>query len=320
MNKRNRVLVTGSSGFIGKALTKSFLEDECLVIGASRQNGIVHKKFRHFPIASLKNDIDWSSALDTVDMVIHTAGRAHVLRDKASVPLEEFMEINCDASVKLAEQAIKAGVKRFIFISSIGVNGEYTKEHEPFTELQVENPIADYAISKHKAEKELINIVEETQMELVIIRPTLVYDVDAPGNFERLLKLSNSSIPLPFYGVSNKRSLVYLHNLVDFIKCCSSHEKAAGETFLISDGNSVSTAEMVGLLRKGMGKKKNMFYIPKSLTKLGALILNKRKVYIQLFGNLEVDIEKAKSLLNWKPKRSSSEALLYVGRNYKGQK
>ena len=243
------------------------------------------------------------------------AGRAHILNDQTIDPLAEFRKVNVVGTLQLARQALEKKVKRFIFMSSIGVNGSVTTQ-QPFTEDSVPQPHADYAVSKLEAEQELKKLFAGSDTELVIIRPPLVYAAHAPGNFARLLKLVTTNLPLPFAGTKNKRSFVALENLVDFIQICIEHPKAANQTFLVADQERISTGELVQYLKQGMGKKVCFIYLPQPLMKLGAACIGKSKLYEQLFESLEVDTSKAQNLLGWKAPISTQQAMLKAGQDY----
>jgi nucleoside-diphosphate-sugar epimerase len=254
-----------------------------------------------------------SAACQDFDCIVHLAGRAHVLSEHDQNPLEAFRRANCGATLRLAQQAVESGVRRFIFISSIGVNGAETSR-KPFDEFSNPKPHADYAISKLEAEEGLKKLLAGTETELVIIRPPLVYGVDAPGNFARLLKFVATGLPLPLGRINNRRSIVSLENLVSFISLCIEHSAAAGQLFLVSDGEDISTTEMVLALAQGMGKKPLMLPVPDSLLKVGAKLLGKESLYTQLCCSLQVDSSKARSLLGWKPQENTLEALEKIGR------
>jgi UDP-glucose 4-epimerase len=234
-------------------------------------------------------------------VVIHAAARAHIMDDIAEVPLEAYREVNVRGSVKLAKQAAQAGVKRFIFISSVKVCGESTTSDIPYNERMIPAPEDAYGLSKYEAEEALKKVASETGMELVIIRPPLVYGPGVKANFLSLLKLSGTPLPIPFGMVNNRRSMVYLANLVDFITHCIDHPKAANETFLISDGEDVSLKILIGLMRNSMNKPALLVPIPVILFKLAGNLLGKRSVIDRLVGDLQVDISKARELLEWTP-------------------
>lgn len=306
-----KVLVTGATGFVGMALTEKVSSKYETITLARKENALLPKHIEQI----LSSNIFEEEIPKDLDVIIHLAGRAHILNDQSVDPLTEFRKVNVDGSLRLAQQALEKKVKRFIFMSSIGVNGSITLE-TPFTENDQPQPHADYALSKLEAEQELKKLFAGSDTELVIIRPPLVYAAHAPGNFARLLKLVATDIPLPFAGTHNKRSFVALENLVDFISICIEHPNAANQTFLVADQKSISTRELVQYLKQGMGKTARFIYIPHSVMKLGAICIGKSKLYEQLFESLEVDTRKAKDLLDWTAPLSTQKAMLKVGQHY----
>lgn len=316
MNSQNSVFITGATGFVGRALV-----EQLMVNMTYELNLLVREETTPFNAAvnqiviPRQNPYSEPLPLDGSLAVIHLAGRAHVINDKSKNPLCEFREINVQATLDLARQSVSAGVKRFIFISSIGVNGSLTHS-EPFNENCSSRPSADYAISKFEAEQELRSLTSGSAMELVIIRPPLVYAGHAPGNFRRLLKLVSTGVPLPFASVLNSRSMIALENLVDFVSLCIHHPAAANELFLVSDSQSVSTVEMVTHLAEGMGIRPHLFQMPDILLRTGASLLGKHAIYSQLCGSLVVDSTKAQKLLGWVPPISTVDALHKAGRDY----
>lgn len=312
-----RVLVTGSTGFVGNAVLQRLEQESALeVIGATRVSPN-HKADRiYLEVGAINENTCWGAALQDVDVVVHLAARAHVMHETAAVPLDEFRKVNLEGSIALARQALSAGVKRFIFISSIGVNGAVT-ETRAFTEKAIPAPHADYALSKYEAEIALKDLLKQGEMELVIIRPPLVYAANAPGNFRKLLKLVRAGIPLPFASINNSRSMVALENLSDFICACVTFPKALNETFLISDGEDLSIASIVRLLAAGMEKKIILFPVPAQLLKLGAQAVRKQGLYTQLCCSLRVDSAKGRAVLGWHPPITASQALLETGRKFK---
>jgi nucleoside-diphosphate-sugar epimerase len=245
-----------------------------------------------------------------VDVVVHVAARAHIMRDEVSDPLAEYRRVNRDATLALARMAAEAGVNRFVFVSSIGVNGNQTVK--PFSESDEAHPHDAYSLSKYVAEQGLLAIARETGMEVVIIRPPLVYGVNAPGNFGSLVKWVKKGVPLPLGAVRNLRSLVALDNLVDFIALCADPDRspnAANEVFLISDGVDVSTSDLLLKVAKACGVKSRLLPVPVGLMRFAAKVLGKGAVADRLFGNLQVDSSKARDLLGWKPVVTMDEAL-----------
>lgn len=312
-----KILVTGAKGFIGKVVSETLsLQPEYEIIGSTRVTTLSQQiAVPLISVGDVSASTDWSTALQQVDALVHLAARAHVMNDQSSDPLAEFRAVNVEGTLTLARQAMAAGVKRFIFISSIGVNGSHTIG-KPFDEHSVAAPHADYALSKLEAEQGLRELAQDSDMELVIIRPPLVYAGGAPGNFQRLLKLVASGIPLPFALVDNRRSMVALENLVSFICLCVEHPAAANELFLISDGTDVSTPEIIYNLAKGMGRNAYLWPLPDGLMRWGASLLGKQAMYSQLCGSLAIDSCKAQDLLGWRPVVSAADALQQTGRDY----
>lgn len=306
-----RVLITGATGFVGQTLVQKVNKSYDVIALVRAQSRLLSPSVRQL----VANNIFEADLPENIDVIVHLAGRAHILNEQTTDPLNEFRKVNVDGTLQLARQALDKKVKRFIFMSSIGVNGSVTLQ-QPFTEDALPQPHADYAVSKLEAEQELKKLFAGSDTELVIIRPPLVYAAHAPGNFARLLKLVASNLPLPFAGTNNKRSFVALENLVDFIQTCIEHPNAANQTFLVADQTSISTRELVQYLKQGMGKKAHFIYIPQPLMKLGAACIGKSKLYEQLFESLEVDTTKAQKLLGWTVPLSTQQAMLQAGQNY----
>ncbi len=244
------------------------------------------------------------------EAVIHLAARVHVLGDKSSAPLEEFRRVNVAGTANLARQAAAAGVRRFVFLSSIKVNGESTEVGLPFTADDTPVPRDPYGASKYEAEQMLQQIAAETRMEVVIIRPPLVYGPGVKANFESMMRWLARGVPLPLAAVTqNRRSLVALDNLVDLIMTCLSHPASANQTFLVSDGEDLSTAELLKRMGAAMGYPARLFYLPPALLKLGAQVVNKPGIYQRLCGSLQLDIAKTRRILGWRPPVSVDECL-----------
>ncbi|MEN5035225.1 SDR family oxidoreductase [Pseudomonas sp. TWI929] len=313
-----KVLVTGAGGFIGQALCKCLEGAEDIeVVGAVRAlPAQALGRSQLVAVGDIDEHTDWSQALAGVSVVVHLAARAHVLNEQSKDPLTEFRRVNVDGALALFQQAIDAGLKRFVFISSIGVVGGST-QGKPFTETTPPAPHADYACSKFEAEEALKALSQSSGVELVIVRPPLVYAAHAPGNFARLLKLVALGVPLPFGYVSNQRSMVALENLVDFIALCVCHPAAAGETFHVSDDEDVSLPQMLTLLGRGMGRRVLLLPVPTGLMAIGAQLVGKKNVYTQLCGSLQVDASKSRLLLGWRPPISAEAALMQAGEHFK---
>ncbi|SDB07144.1 Nucleoside-diphosphate-sugar epimerase [Pseudomonas sp. NFACC23-1] len=308
------VLITGSGGFIGRGLVSTLTERDFSVTAVTRT--AVMENFPGSVIhADLKTLISSIQYFHGIDCIVHLAGRAHILNEVDSDPLAAFRDVNRDLTVALARIAVKAGVKRFIFMSSIGVNGT-SSDGRPFDEASVPSPQAAYALSKLEAEDELRKLLAPTAVELVIIRPPMVYAAHAPGNFQRLLKLAASGIPLPFASINNRRSMIALENLVDFIALCIDHPSAADELYLISDGTDVSTPDIVRHLCTGLRQNARLIPVPTELMRLGAFLIGKQAMYTQLCDSLLIDSSKARNQLGWKPKLCAENALIQTGRKF----
>jgi nucleoside-diphosphate-sugar epimerase len=261
-------------------------------------------------IGGLSSETDWTAALRNVDQVVHLAARVHVMNDKSSNPLAEFRRVNVEGTAALACKAAAAGVRRFVFLSSIKVNGEFTKQEQPFTADDVPAPEDPYGFSKHEAELVLRQIANETSMEVAIIRPPLVYGPGVKANFESIMRWLARGVPLPLATVTeNRRSLVALDNLVDLVATCLNHPAAANQTFLVSDGEDLSTAELLKRIGGALGHPARLFYMPPELLKLGANVVRNPGIYQRLCGSLQVDIAKTRQLLGWIPPVPVDEGL-----------
>jgi nucleoside-diphosphate-sugar epimerase len=306
-----RVLVTGGQGFVGKALATSALSKGFKVRVSSRQPSTAQQSgLEYTQVGDLDLTTDWSASLQGVDVVVHCAGRAHVMNDTVSDPLVAFRTVNLNGTLNLAQQAVKAGVKRFVFISSIGVNGSQTTVGKHFSEADQPKPHNAYALSKWEAEQGLLRIAAETGLDVVIIRPPLVYGCNAPGNFASLMRAVQKGWTLPLGAVHNQRSLVALDNLVDFIVTCTTHPQAANQTFLVSDGQDLSTTELVRGMAQAAGVNVRLLPMPVWALQAGATLLGKGDAVQRLCGNLQVDISKARTLLGWVPPVSVRDGLL----------
>lgn len=293
------ILLTGASGFIGSKLLEELPADNILSLGRDKPEGQPSEKFFKLEI---DNDTDYSVALSGVGVVVHLAARVHVMNDAVSNPLEEYREVNTRGTVNLARQAASAGVKRFVFVSSIKVNGEGTSQDKPFTSADLHAPEDDYGLSKSEAEQQLFEIAKETGMEIVVIRPTLVYGPGVKANFAALMNLVSKGVPLPFGCLkNNKRSLVSVDNLVDLIITCIDHPKAANQVFLVSDDNDVSTSAMVREMAIALGKPTWQLPVPVWCYNFLGTLLNKSDVVSRLTGSLQVDTTHTKETLGWTP-------------------
>lgn len=292
-----KILVTGYSGFVGNELASQ--------LKGSYQLNLLGRKPSNLGSVYMHNidvDSDYTGALETVDVVIHCAARVHIMDDDAHDPLNEFRAVNTLGTLNLAKQAAQTGVKRFIFLSTIKVNGESTTGKAPYTAHDQRAAEDPYGISKSEAEQLLLELGKQTDMEIVIIRPPLVYGKDVKANFASLMHFVGKGLPLPFRSIkNNKRSLVSVYNLVDLIKVCIEHPKAANQVFLASDGNDLSTAEMVALMARVQGRRNVALPVPVWCFKLAGKLLNKNDVIDRLTGSLQLDISHTKNTLNWSP-------------------
>jgi nucleoside-diphosphate-sugar epimerase len=309
-----RVLVTGATGFVGRTLAKELRARTGYSVHTSvrRSNHSVDGLAQSTFVCELAPETDWTQVVSGTDVVVHTAARVHVMNDKAVDPPAEFRRVNVDGTLNLARQAASAGVRRFVFISSIKVNGEVTLAGHPFAADDVPAPQDAYGISKLEAEQGLKQIAVETGMAVVVIRPPLVYGPGVRANFQTLLRTVAWGLPLPLGSVDNRRSLVALDNLVDFIVTCIDHPRAANQTFMVSDGEDISTPELIRRMAHAMGRPARLIPMPVWLLKAGATMLGKRDMVQRLLGSLQVDIEKASRLLDWRPPISLDQGLKKV--------
>ena len=295
---------------MGSEVLARLLAEECIVTAVVRNssavlNGRVHKAV----VPDLTEQVNWEQVVAGQDVIIHSAARVHVMNDLSANPLAEFRTVNVDGTLNLAQQAAAAGVKRFVFISSIKVNGEGTLRGNPYTAFDTPAPEDPYGISKMEAEQGLRLIADETGMEVVIIRPVLVYGPGVKANFLSMMRWVHKGIPLPLGAINNSRSLVSLDNLVDLIVTCIDHPAAANQTFLVSDGEDLSTTELLRRVGAALGKPARLLPVPPKLLEFGASLLGKKAVAQRLLGSLQVDISHTCSTLGWKPPVTVDEAL-----------
>lgn len=306
---RWQLLVTGANGFVGSALCTEAVARGIAVRGAVR-------KVCELPVGTERHVIDGfddrfnlRSTLSGVAVVIHAAARAHVLREASADPLSEFRQVNVQGTLDLAKQAAAAGVRRFVFISSIGVNGAETIA-QPYSAADGPKQQSAYAVSKYEAELGLQALATQTGMEVVIVRPPLVYGPGAPGNFGSLMRWLERGAPLPLGAVTtNRRSLVALDNLVDLLITCIDHPAAANQTFLVSDGEDLSTTDLLRRMARAMNVPARLLPVPPALLKLGAGLMGKGDMAQRLLGSLQVDITHTREALGWAPPISVDEGL-----------
>lgn len=302
-----KVLVTGANGFIGRALCAHLQQGGYQVVAAVRRPcGLVNE------LVVDEDDAAWAQALPGCDVVVHLAGRAHVMHEEAVDPLPAFRAANVDASVRLALLAVRAGVRRFVFMSSIKVNGERTSLDCPFTPNDMPMPEDAYGVSKWEAEQALQSIAQTSQMELVVIRPPLVYGPGVKGNFSRLIQWVRAGVPMPLGAVHNKRSMVALDNLVAFTALCANFAdspKAARQVFLVSDGDDVSTTELLHRVARAYECKARLLSVPAGFLTTAARLMGRSAFAERLLGSLTLDTSKAHELLGWQPSVSMGDQL-----------
>jgi nucleoside-diphosphate-sugar epimerase len=291
------ILVTGSTGFVGQALCKRIPTETLVLLGRT----IAEIPSARFHQGIINQDADYTAALAGIGIVVHSAARVHVMDERSTDPLAEFRQVNTAGTLGLASQAASAGVRRFIFISSVKVNGEKTYSGQPFKHDDLATPVDPYGISKAEAEAGLRQIAADTGMEVVIIRPPLVYGPGVKANFAAMLNLAKKNLPLPLGAIHNKRSMVALDNLVDLIVTCIHHPQAANQTFLVSDDRDISTTELLQLMTRAAGGKPMLIPVPLSWLSLVGKLTGKQAIIDRLCGNLQMDITHTKQTLGWKP-------------------
>lgn len=307
-----RFLVTGANGFVGKSLCRALTDKGFKVIRVSRKT----RDDNVVPVGDINGMTDWSNILQGVDVVIHLAAHVHQTEALATVP-NIFHEVNSEGTANLARQSASAKVKRFVFVSSIKVNGEYTEEGHPFTETDAPRPEDAYGISKLEAELALSQIAKETGLEIVVVRPPLVYGPSVKANFLNLLKLITRNVPLPLGAIKNNRSLIYVENLVDALVLSATHPDASGETYLVGDGPAISTPALVKSLARALGKNGRIFFLPLTPLRLLSRLLNKSSQFDKLVQSLEVDSSKIRRELEWIPPYTTQQGLFETAKWFK---
>ena len=298
----SNVLVTGANGFIGQAVCAGMCAAGWRVKAAVRnlENVKFPPSIEPVKIDTIGRDAKWTNILENTSKIIHLAARVHVMKERATDPLSEFRDTNVLGTMELARAAVLAGVRRFVYVSSIKVNGEVTCKNA-FTETDYPAPSDAYSISKWEAEQGLRSLSENTGLEVVIVRPPLVYGPGVKGNFYRLIKLVDKGVPLPLGNISNSRSLVGLGNIVDFLVLCALDPRAVGKTFLVSDGRDLSTSVLIGKIASALNKRAMLFSLPPTLLKTMGKLVGLGGTIDRLCNSLEIDASRARKELNWHP-------------------
>lgn len=302
------ILITGAGGFVGSHLSQILKANGFSVRAASRESVLFAHDADEILVGKIDGLTEWAVALADIDVVIHLAARVHVMHDDASDPLTEFLEVNLRGTENLARQAAKSGVRRFVYVSSVKVSGEYT-DTQAFIESNQPDPQDPYGISKWQAEQALREISRETGMEVVIVRPPLVYGPGVKANFYRLMELINKALPIPLASIRNRRSMVYVGNLVDALILCATHPAAAGQMYLVSDGEDVSTPQLVRALAIALNKTDRTFPMPLTLMRSVAKIFGKSAAIDRLTQSLVVDSSKIREELGWQPPYTMAQGL-----------
>lgn len=311
------VLVTGGSGFIGRAVQGRLLRDGMMrVRGATRRSGASSSGVETVIVGELGPTTDWTEAVRGVDVVIHTAARVHVMRESAMDPLAEFRRVNVAGTIALGRQAAAAGVRRLVFISSIKVNGEHTVTGRPYRPEDIPAPVDPYGVSKREAEDGLRAIATETGMEVVIIRPVLVYGPGVKGNFRSMMRWLRKGIPLPLGAVHNQRSLVALDNLVDLISTCATHPSAANQVFLVSDGEDLSTTDLLRRTAAALGGSARLIPVPSTMLRAACRLLGRPDAAQRLCDSLQVDMSRTRDLLGWTPPQRVDDAFRQTAQHF----
>ncbi len=302
-------------------MLKRLVAENCKVVAALRNRSkLIEGDVKTVHVDSVDGATFWTDSLNGIDVVIHAAARVHVMNDTESDPLGAFRRINVEGTLNLARYAVKAGVRRFIFISSIKVNGEGTLTGVAYKPQDIPAPADPYGVSKMEAEQGLRELAAETGMEVVIIRPVLIYGPGVKANFQTMMNWLDKGIPLPFGSIHNKRSLVALDNLVDLVITCISHPAAANQTFLVSDGEDLSTTQLLQKMALALGQPARLLPIPSWVLRGGAALLGRKSLSNRLCGSLQVDISKTRSLLGWSPLVSVDDALKATAQNFQESK
>ncbi|MHB0990637.1 MAG: UDP-glucose 4-epimerase family protein [Burkholderiales bacterium] len=309
MAKPQRILITGANGFVGRALCEAALARGFAVKAATRTPCRFNGGIESAVVGAVDGETDWTSALQGADVVIHLAARVHVMRESALDPLAEFRWVNTAGTKHLARSAAAAGVQRLVYVSTIKVNGEETPGDRRYSELDVAAPQDPYGVSKWEAELALHAVARGTGLQVVIVRPPLVYGAGVKGNFAQMLRVVARGVPLPLASVNNRRDLLYVGNLVDALLVCAVHPAAAGQTFLLSDGEPVSTPELLRRLAQALGVADRVFPFPPGLLTLAGKLTGKSAQIERLLGSLQIDSGKIRRELDWRPPYSLEQGL-----------
>lgn len=314
-----KILVTGANGFVGLPLSQYLTAAGHQVVGAVRSHdslSVVNSKICLKVIGDISEITDWQDCLGGVEHVIHLANRAHVMDEQSSNPLALYRKVNTEGTLNLARQAAAAGVKRFIFISSIKANGEWSIAGQALTSNNQHVPVDPYGLSKYEAELGLKLIAEHTGLEVVVIRPPLIYGPGVKANFLKMMQWVEKGIPLPLGDIQNQRSMLGLDNLIDFIELCLTHANAPGQTFLVSDDYDVSTTELLKEISSAMNRPSRLLSIPQSFIEKSLILLGQRHICDRLCGSLQLDISLTKRLLSWKPPHTFKNQLSKTALDY----
>lgn len=303
-----RFLVTGASGFIGRPLCMALAEAGHTVRAATR--GTPLEAFETVVTGEIDGNTDWRGALAGIDVIVHLAARVHVMQEHAIDPLAAYMAANAEGTRTLAEQAAQAGVRRFVLVSSVKVNGEATAPGQAWREDDAPAPLDPYGVSKLHAEQSLRDVAARTGMEAVIVRPPLVYGPGVGANFARLMRLVDKGYPLPFGAIRNRRSMVYVGNLVDALMTCALHPAAANETFFVADEPPLSTGELVVALASAQGKPNRLFTLPTCILAAAGRLTGQREAIRRLTESLVISSDKIRTTLDWQPPYSMNAGLV----------
>ncbi|NNM59926.1 MAG: SDR family oxidoreductase [Legionellales bacterium] len=313
------ILVTGASGFVGRALCAALLREGHQVravvrphitqsVWKSHDKQMALSAAELVYIENIATNTEWSKLLEEIDVIVHLAARVHIMHETSKNPLEQFRAVNLEGTKQLAVQAAKAGVKRFIYLSTIKVNGEGNVSHA-YTETDPPQPSDPYAVSKWEAEQALQKVCQDSEMQYVILRPPLIYGQGVKGNFLSLMKLVKMNAPLPLKQIHNKRSMIYLNNLVSIILCTLDHPKAANQLFLVSDGDDLSIAQLITFIAEAMGKSSKLFSLPENMLVFLAKLFQKESYLQRLTGSLQINSEKLQANLAWQAPITIKNAL-----------